>query len=211
MYIEEKQKEKEKPAPEPTRFVIYPNDIANHFGVHKRTARKLFVKMKVALKKKAEHMVTYREFCKYFGVSVEEMKKRLKTSWIPLLATGYFLWFFKDDMDLGLTYILIFFAGWQVRKWKRRSLNTATPKAVDKQKRFSRSAAIYPLFVGLILSVSSFTQYFNLPPSASAGKQFGPLFGGVMFGLIFFVGVLGMMGVRVGKTRESRLNQKKTS
>jgi len=55
------------------RIVIYAKDIENITGRKEKAARQLMKKMRNHFGKKPGSMITVREFCKYTGLSVEEV------------------------------------------------------------------------------------------------------------------------------------------
>jgi hypothetical protein len=55
------------------RCVIYPKDVALIMGNSERSARHLIAKIKRSVGKEPDQILTIREFCKYMGISEEEV------------------------------------------------------------------------------------------------------------------------------------------
>ena len=61
----------------PRRIVIYAKDVENITGRKTRAARKLLHRIREQNKKPKEAFVTVIEFCRYTGMSVEEVREFL--------------------------------------------------------------------------------------------------------------------------------------
>ena len=59
----------------PKRICIYTKDIQNVTGRKEKTARRLLSKIKKELGKPEEGFVTVQEFCKFTGISEEEVNR----------------------------------------------------------------------------------------------------------------------------------------
>jgi hypothetical protein len=57
----------------PTRFIIYPHDIAEIFGVHIRTAQRMMRDARFLLGKRKRSCVTVKEFCRLNELDEESM------------------------------------------------------------------------------------------------------------------------------------------
>lgn len=58
----------------PRRMVITTKDITNILGKGERSARELMQKLRVVLKKEPEQYVTVAEFCRFVGLTEEEVR-----------------------------------------------------------------------------------------------------------------------------------------
>ena len=59
----------------PSRVIIYPKDVENITGRSDRTARKMLQKIKKALGKPNDALVTVKEFCFFTGIEEEMIKE----------------------------------------------------------------------------------------------------------------------------------------
>jgi hypothetical protein len=59
---------------ESLRIALYPKDIMLFTGRSERYARKLVAKIKLQNNKSKDKFITISEFCKYMGVTVEEVR-----------------------------------------------------------------------------------------------------------------------------------------
>ena len=61
----------------PKRICIYPKDIQNITGKKEKAVRLLIQKIKQQLGKPDEGLITVKEFCKFTGISEEEVQRFL--------------------------------------------------------------------------------------------------------------------------------------
>lgn len=60
-----------------TRLCIYPKDVQVITGRSERWGRILLKKIKEQFSKQEHQFVTVEEFCKYTGLSIDDVKKRI--------------------------------------------------------------------------------------------------------------------------------------
>ncbi len=60
-----------------TRLCIYPKDVQVITGRSERWGRILLKKIKEQFSKQDHQFVTVEEFCKYTGLSIDDVKKRI--------------------------------------------------------------------------------------------------------------------------------------
>jgi len=55
------------------KICIFPKDAAQLIGISEREAQRLFQEMRLAYNKKKHQYITVKEFCKYTGITEEEI------------------------------------------------------------------------------------------------------------------------------------------
>jgi len=101
---------------EPKRIIVGPEDLSALTGKSIKTSRNTLSRIRKDLDKKPGSWLTYRDIAKYFNWDEVWVKNVLYVSYGTILFWGFYLWIFRDDMDLGLTWILVYFTirygGW---------------------------------------------------------------------------------------------------
>jgi hypothetical protein len=59
----------------PKRICIYPKDVQNITGRKEKTARRMLNKIKSKLGKSKEEFITVQEFCKFTGITEDEVAR----------------------------------------------------------------------------------------------------------------------------------------
>ena len=110
--------EQQQTQEEPKRIIVNPEDLSVLTGKSIKTSRNMLTRIRKDLDKKPGTWLTYRDIAQYFNWDEGWVRSVLYVNYFIVLVWGFYLWIFRDDMDLAVNLIAVYVV------WKLYSKST---------------------------------------------------------------------------------------